>query len=57
MELHRSNNDNKTIDKTNTRKPPEGSWWTNVPLSCVSLRAYTKSQVRDNLSAVLLGSS
>jgi len=32
-----NDNDDKAIYKTNTRKPPEGSWWTNVPLSCASL--------------------
>jgi len=25
-------------------EPPEGSWWTEVPLSCASLWAWTKSQ-------------
>jgi len=28
----------------NTRKPPEGSWWTKVPQCCVPLRVYTVSQ-------------
>jgi len=28
----------------NTRKPPQGSWWTKVPLCCVPLRVYTVSQ-------------
>jgi len=40
MEQHRNNNDNKAINKANTREPPEGSWWMKVPMSCVSLRAY-----------------
>jgi len=35
-----NDNDNKTIDKTNTRKPPEGNWWAKVPLCHVPLRVY-----------------
>jgi len=36
----------------NTRKPPERSWWTKVPLWCVPLRVSMVSQ--GNMGNVLL---
>jgi len=35
-----NDNDNNTIDKTNTRKSSEGIWWTKVQLYHVPLRVY-----------------
>jgi len=36
--------DGEANNRITPDEPPEGSWWTKVPLSCASLRACTKSQ-------------